>query len=227
MNVQLIRRLMLKDWYLHRLLLLCLAVIVPLAGLLIAILGGDTTLGNTGLMLTTNSLIWLIFFLPIGTVLNEKTKQTLPFVMSLPISALDYAASKLLGNLLVFLVAWGIVAGGLVIIVDRSEALAPGLYPLLAVLLLAFLLFFLLTAGAAIVTESAVLTSGVGLMCIPLVFLFFPLLEQLPPRLLEHWIGELVVWDREVVWTLAGELVAILGVVGITFVLQSRKRDFV
>ena len=41
-----------------------------------------------------------------ATVVEERTDQTLPFVMSLPISAAEYTTAKILANLLIFLIPW-------------------------------------------------------------------------------------------------------------------------
>ena len=41
------------------------------------------------------------------TVVEERNEQTLPFVMSLPISPMEYTTAKILANLLIFLVPLG------------------------------------------------------------------------------------------------------------------------
>jgi hypothetical protein len=58
-------------------------------------------------------------------------------------------------------------------------------------------------------------------------FAFVPLLGSLPRRLVEHWVGSQIVWDREVVWTVATlALLTVLATFG-GMLLASRKRDFV
>jgi len=178
------------------------------------------------LILFNNLLIYLIFFLPMATVMMERKNHTLPFLMSLPVSYKEYTAAKLLGGLLVFVVTLCIVGLVLPAVVARSEQLAFGVMPLLAVILGVFLVFFVLTMGVCLVTESFLWTMVLGLLSVVFVFLFFPLLESIPPHLIDHWTSDRVVWDVEVVMALGLELTISLGAITATFALQKRKKDF-
>lgn len=226
MNVPLVQRLILKDLYLHRWAIFGLAVALPAAGIVAAVFGGETMWRHMGLIIINNALLYLIFFLPMGTIMNERKQHTLPFLMSMPISYKEYTASKLIGSLLVFAVTWGGIALALPEIVGRSEKLSMGVLPLLATLLGAFLVFFVLTLGVCLVTESYLWTMIIGMTSVAAVFLFFPLLESIPPHLFENWKSESIVWDKEVVIVVLLEILFSVVVVTVTFALQKRKKDF-
>jgi ABC-2 type transport system permease protein len=64
--------------------------------------------GKVGFLLGMIALVTVLIAVGVqlatSTIVQERKDQTLPFVMSLPISYREYTASKILGNLLIFLV---------------------------------------------------------------------------------------------------------------------------
>jgi ABC-type transport system involved in multi-copper enzyme maturation permease subunit len=226
MNIPIVKCLVLKDLYLHRYPILGLALALPVVGIVPALFGGETMWRQMGLTILNNSLIYLIFFLPIATVIMERKNHTLPFLMSLPVSYKEYTASKVVGSLVVFAVACCVVALALPAIVARSEQLARGVLPLMGVILGVYVVLFVLTLGICLVTESFLWTMVLGLLSVVFAFLVFPLLESIPPHLIEHWAGERVVWDSEVVTALGLELLVAIVAITATFALQKRKKDF-
>jgi hypothetical protein len=226
MNIPMVKRLILKDFYLHRYPILGLALALPAAGIAPSVFGGETMWRQMGLTILNNALIYLIFFLPIATIMMERKNHTLPFVMSLPVSYKEYTASKLVGSSLVFAVTCCVIALALPVIVVRSEQLALGVLPLLGVMLGVYVVLFVLTLGVCLVTESFLWTMVLGLLSVVFAFLFFPLLESIPPHLIEHWTSDSIVWDSEVVTTLGLELLIAIGAITATFALQKRKKDF-
>jgi hypothetical protein len=226
MNAAITKHLMLKDLYLHRYPILGLAIALPVVGIAPALFGGETMWRQAGLTIMNNSLIYLIFFLPIATILMERKNQTLPFVMSLPVSYKEYTAAKLIGSMLVFAVTCAVVVLALPAIVTRSEQLARGVFPLVGMIIGVYVVIFVVTLGVCLVTESFFWTMVLGLLSAVFAFLVFPLLESIPPHLIEHWTSERIVWDSEVVTILGLELLVSLVVIAGTFALQKRKKDF-
>jgi len=226
MNFPIVKQLMLKDLYLHRYPILGLALALPAAGIGPALFGGDTMWRQMGLTMLNNSLIYLIFYLPIATVIMERRNHTLPFVMSLPVSYREYTAAKLVGSLVVFAVTCGVAFLALPAIVARSEQLAHGVLPLIATIVGVYFVIFVLTLGVCLVTESFLWTMVLGLLSAVFPFLVFPLLESIPARLTEHWTSERIVWDGEVVVALGLEFLIAIAVISGTFALQKRKQDF-
>jgi ABC-type transport system involved in multi-copper enzyme maturation permease subunit len=226
MNFPVMKRLILKDFYLHRYPIFGLALALPVAGIVPSVYGGETMWRQMGLTILNNSLIYLIFFLPIATIMMERKNHTLPFLMSLPVSYKEYTASKVVGSLSVFVITLCVICLALPAVVARSEQLALGAVPLLGVIMGVYVVVFVLTLGVCLVTESFVWTMILGLLSVVFAFLVFPLLDSIPPHLIEHWTSERVVWDSEVVTALGIELLISIGAITATFALQKRKKDF-
>ena len=93
MSSQVMQTLILKDWRLHRthIVMSFAAGVIALALLQVK---GETAF-LVGSVWFFVSLIVLGSMVPVSNVVNERKKQNLAFLMSLPISALQYAISKM------------------------------------------------------------------------------------------------------------------------------------
>ena len=104
MNYSMVMRLIGKDWYFQR-----TAILLSLAGgalsLGIVAFGGQAGF-TIGLVLLVTIMAMIGAMMVMGNVIGERENQTLPFVMSLPISYLEYTASKILSNLIIFVPFW-------------------------------------------------------------------------------------------------------------------------
>ncbi len=122
MNRSVVRTLILSDWKRHRPLLLMFTVGGALAFLLLQV-GGEipTILGATWFFM---ALIVLGCLLPPFNVVNERKKQILPFLMSLPISVTQYTTAKLLSTVGMFLVPWVTLVAAAVAFVMGRESIA-------------------------------------------------------------------------------------------------------
>ena len=151
MNRALIARLILKDWYLNRLPLLLIGTAGVFAiGLLY--LRREVT-GAIGLITSLIALIMLSILLPLQTVVNERKHHNLAFVMSLPISPMEYTAAKVVGNLSAFLVLWAAIAIGVLGTLART-GIFGGIIPFGVVVALEPFVVFCLLLSVAIVMES-------------------------------------------------------------------------
>ena len=52
------------------------------------------------------AIVFCACLLPMQNIVNERKKQTLPFVMSLPVSSARYGAAKLVSTVGMFLAPW-------------------------------------------------------------------------------------------------------------------------
>src|SRR3546814_7883125 len=83
----------------------------------------------------------------------ERKEQTLAFVMSLPVSPLDFTVSKLAGNVLTFAVPFVVLLGGTLAVVLFTP-LPDGLF-VYALLIFAYLLFaYAVSLAVAMSVES-------------------------------------------------------------------------
>src|SRR4051812_20633050 len=118
MNVSMIRRLILKDLYLSR---VPLALVVAIGVLAVAtLLLKNEVSGFIGLTSSFIALIMLGNLLPMHTIVNERKRHNLAFVMSLPISPADYTAAKIIANVGTFFLVWAAIAGTLLAMFSRG-----------------------------------------------------------------------------------------------------------
>jgi len=223
MNLRMVGRLILKDWYLERWVILG-SLVAGAATLAWITLGGKLA-WLMGIIVMVTILIAIGAQLAMASLVSERKDHTLAFVMSLPISYREYTASKILGNLLIFLVPWLLLVVGSFAVVLSSRTQPHGLLPYVAIMAVEILVSTCFVAATALVTESQALTiaaillgnlalNGVGYWVAHL------------PAIATGMDGALVAWTPTAYGLLLGEFGLIVLMLGTTFFLQSRKRDF-
>lgn len=223
MNYSMIKRLILKDWYLQRWMILA-SLLGGVVALGIVCLGGNAAF-MVGLILLITALVAVGAQLAIATMVNERKEQTLPFVMSLPISYTDYTVAKLLGTILIFLVPWLLLVLGSLALFAVPHGIPHGLLPFTAIMATEILVNTCLIIAVALVTESQAWTVGaimVGNISINLVGYYIAHL----PGIAKGMGGSSVMWSQTASIALLTELATITLILWLTFFLQSRKRDF-
>ena len=218
-----IERLVRKDWYFNRgMIVVCLAL--GAVALLAVGLGGKGAF-YFGAVLLISVVIGLGAYLAIATVIYERKDQTLPFVMSLPISPMVYTTAKVLANMLIFLVPWTALAVGSFVVLAGREVLPNGLIPFTAIMLTELFAAYCLLLAVALISESEGWTIFVMIAC-NLSFNYFLYFGSHIEGIAVHMEGPTAVWDAPVLWTLAASVAAIALFLGATFYFQSRKTDF-
>jgi ABC-2 type transport system permease protein len=222
MNYAMVRRLIWKDWYLQR-----WAILGSLVGV-VATLGiiatGPKVAFLIGLILLIMVIISIGAQMAVATIVTERKEQTLPFVMSLPISYREYTASKIWGNLIIFLVPWvTMVLGsfGLLLLSPSSR----GLLPYTAIMSTEILLSTCLILAVALITESqgwtvvAIMVGNLAVNGIGYVVAHIPGIAK------EMW-GSTIQWTGAASALLLAEFAIVVLLLGVTFLVQSKKKDF-
>jgi ABC-2 type transport system permease protein len=222
MNHAMVKRLMWKDWYLQR-----WAIVASIAGTLatLCILAiGSKVAFLLGLILLVMVIVFIGAHLIVSTIVNERKEQTLPFVMTLPISYREYTASKIWGNLLIFLVPWlTMVAGGLFLLLYDSKTY--GLVPYFIIMSVEILMGTCLILATALITESqgwtvgAIMVGNVGVNGLGY------LVAHVAGIARGMW-GSSIQWSAAATVLLLAEFATNILLLGITFWVQSRKKDF-
>jgi ABC-2 type transport system permease protein len=222
MNYAMVRRLILKDWYLNRWVIL--ASIPAGLGALAIVLTGKPVAFMLCIILLCMIIIGVGAQLAMATTVNERKEQTLAFVMSLPVSWREYTTAKILANLILFLIPWiPLTAGALCVLLLPGAT--HGLVPFTAIMSVEMLITTCLIVSAGIITESQAWTT-VGICC-----------SSLGLNLLGYAFAHLrgisrYMWGTSVHWTptawtvLLAELLTVALLLGLTFFVQSRKTDF-
>jgi ABC-2 type transport system permease protein len=222
MNYKMIGRLILKDWYLQRWMIF--ASLAAGAISLAIVAQGSNAAFFLGLLGIITVLIAIGAQLAISTMVEERKNQTLPFVMSLPISYREYTSAKILGNLAIFLVPWiAMVLGafGLLLLSPKSA----GLLPYTAIMATEILVSTCLIAATALITESQAWTIGaimVGNLALNIVGYLVAHVKGIAQNM---W-GSKIHWTGAASLLLGVEFAIIALLLSTTFFVQSRKRDF-
>jgi ABC-2 type transport system permease protein len=223
MNYSMVWRLILKDWYFQT-----VAILLTLAGgvvsLGIVVFGGQPGF-TLGLILLVTVLVMLSAMSVMGNTIGERENQTLAFAMSLPISYIEYTTSKILGNLLIFVPIWLAIVSGCLGLIVYSPPIR-GLFAFTVIMALEMLISTCLMIAVALVTESkswtiaAMVTGNLALNIVGYLVAHIP------------GIGN-VMWGKAVQWTSAAtisvaiEFALLALLLGGTFFIQSRKKDFI
>lgn len=221
MNGFMIKRLILKDWYLYR-WPIAGYFLVGLVAIGIVAVGGEMAF-NVGSILLITVVIAIGMHLAIGTTVTEHSEHTLPFVMSLPISITEYTAAKLLGNLLIYLVPWILLLGGSCLLFQWRNA--GGVIPFTVLTLVELFASYALTLAIALVSESMAWTIVATVICNLFLqgYLYF---VSHVPAIAATIKGPTATWSPESLTLLAVQLVIIAVGFGLAFFLQARKTDF-
>lgn len=224
MNSPVIRTLILKDWRLHRLHII-LSLVASGAALLVLQFRNEAAfvIGSVWLFV---SLIVLGSMLPVSNVINERKKQSVVFLMSLPVSALQYAVSKVVSTIGMFLAPWGASAVAATIFALSRRDIPNGIVPFILILFGLPLVGFCLVAGTALISESEGWTISATIVCNSSYGLIYYFIVRNPP-INGAFKSPTPVWSPPVLMILAGEALAAGLIMGLTFYLQSRKREFV
>ncbi len=223
MNYSMVKRLILKDWYLQR-----WAIIVSIAA-------GAVTLGITvsggkavfmlGLIAFITVLIAIGAHLAVSTMVNERKDQTLAFVMTLPISYREYTAAKILGNLIIFLIPWLTLVLACLALILFAPGIPHGLVPFVAIMSTEILMTTCLVSATALTSESQGWTIGaimVGNLALNGIGYYVAHITSIARGMDSPSIQ----WTPAASVLLLTEFAIIFLLLGFTFFFQSRKRDF-
>jgi hypothetical protein len=219
-----IGQLILKDWRLNR-LMISLSLAVGLSALVIVQVGGEVArvFGSVWFFV---SLCILASMLPASAILNERKKQTLAFIMSLPVSFVQYTIAKVLSSLAMFLVPWLTLLISALVLIEARHVRPNGIIPMLLILALLPLIAFCVISAAALVGESEGWMMAASLLCNTSYWFVWFLLARIP-HLTAGWNGPVAVWSPAALMVISGELGTIIFIAAVTFFFQSRKRNFI
>jgi ABC-2 type transport system permease protein len=224
MKESIVGQLILKDLRLQREAIL-FAMAGGAAGLAIFEHGGVTAM-FVGSIWFFVAMAVIACMLPIAAIVNERKKQNLAFVMSLPVSPMQYTTAKLISMVAMFLVPWLAMVAGAVLAIETRGLVPRGLIPLTVIYLLFPFVAFTLIGGAALVGESEGWAIAATVICNTSYSLAYFFLTQVPGLMVDT-LKPAPVWSRTVLSIVGGEVAVILLMLALTFFLQSRKRDFI
>lgn len=223
MNYTMVKHLIWKDWHFSRGIIVFYIAAGALSLFLLGL--GNEQVFYMGSVLFFTVLIGLSIHLVMATVIYERKEQTLPFIMSLPVSPMEYTTAKILANVLIFLVPWLTLVVGTFALISGRAWLPNGLLPLTAILVMEIFVAYSLLLAVSLITESLAWTISV-VVASNLFFNFFLFFTSQLPSISESMEGPVAVWSPTVWGILGAEVVLLLLFLGATFYFQGRKTDF-
>jgi ABC-type transport system involved in multi-copper enzyme maturation permease subunit len=223
-NTTIVKKLILKDWYFLR-----GPIIGYLAGgavALILIMNGGQGAFFAGSVLLITVLISMGIHLAFATVVNERKDQTLPFIMSLPISYMEFTTAKILANLLMFLIPWTAILITAVALFAIGNV--GGIIPFTVLLMTEIFTSYILLLAVTLISESQ--SWSIGAMVFGNLFLqaFLYWLSQIRSIGLDYTAKiHAANWSPAAITILTVEIALILLMLGLTFFFQARKKDFI
>lgn len=224
MRGSVVGQLIWKDWQLQRPPLL-IAMVWGAAALAVVPWGGQNNRVVGGVLFFL-PLILIAHILPLDTIGNERKRQNLVFVMSLPISSIQYTTSKLISSLVIFLIPWVTLVSAALLLVETRGVVPRGSIPVLLILALMPFLGFCLITCAALVGETEGWGIAANVFCSSTYGLAWYFMTQVPSLMVPAQ-GHVPVWNSTALSIVAGEVIVGVLLLGLTYFLQSRKRDFV
>jgi len=212
-----------KDWSFVRGPMAAYLIVGLVAAFLLAIESWIALI--VGISLLISSIVVIGVHFVFGTVINERSKQTLPLVMSLPVTYIQYSIAKLISCVGGFALLWTILLAATLFVIASENHLAGGLAPFAVMVLLELFAAFAVTLAVAMVAESEVWTIVVMTVLNIGISIFMNIvggLSEVGP----YMDAAEPVWNATVLGIIGAEIAVIVAAVVITLALQARKTDF-
>jgi ABC-2 type transport system permease protein len=221
LNIPVIKVLIKKDWYLTRKFMALYMGGSIFALSFISLGEWQFVMGATLLM---SMVIGMANHLVSLTIINERKEQTLPFVMTLPITPTDYAVAKLIANKSLFFIPWLAILM-MTIGVFKFTPIPDGLIPLSVILCSYFLLSYCVVwaVGMIVETEGIVILVMVIMNCLigPLIYILGSIQD-----ISRYFQSATQVWNKASISVVLLEFFLIIAALAIAFYLQTRKKNF-
>lgn len=159
-------------------------------------------------------------------LLGEASEQTRTFVMSLPISLLDYSIGKIAVVLTTYLIPWSAMFATTTLFTFVLPDAKRGMAAVLPVIFFFLLAGFALQLVTAVVTESVGWTICVLVGCNVLLNVFFMQLFAIP-AVAAAKESDILTWPPVLLQILGAELLVIVTSIAAAFYFQTRKRDLI
>ena len=222
MNGSIVRSLIRKDLYLVRGAILGS---IAAGSLALALMPISRALSYVSAVLLICVLIILNIYLVMYVVAQERRDKTLLFILSLPVSAMEYTVAKVMATGIAFGVPWLFLTAATLITIVVSP-IPDGVLPYWTTLLVYLLAYYCALLGVALVKDSAGWhATAITIGNVSVNFLIPFLLTR--PSVTAYADGPVVVWSADLVVLLVVELLAGLAILGFGIYAHARRSDFV
>ncbi len=222
LNLPVIKLLIAKDWLLFQKQLAAYVTAGIFALCLLGMAKGWSF--YLGSLLLIVVLVAAACFSISTSLLAERKEHTLAFVMSLPLTPLDFYLAKLLGNLVTFFVPFLIMFIGTIAVITFTP-LPDGLI-VISILIFGFVaLAYTISLSVAMAVESEGWNTFAMIGSMTLINPFIMLLGQIP-EISDYLRTESIVWSLPAVSILLAQVTASVAVLVATGWVHCRKQAF-
>lgn len=218
-----VRQLVLKDWYFVR---------YPMAAYLTTGVGAAVLMSVphqmafvVGSILLLSVVVVVGVHLVFGTVTYERSQQTLPMVMSVPITFRQYSVAKLISNVGGFAIAWSVLVAVTLALILTRDNLPDGLIPFAVIALTELFAAFVLTFSVAMISESEAWTVVTMAIFNIGISIFLNLVGSIP-AIGDHMGGPAPVWNGTAILILGILWLIVAAAIPVTLAVQARKKNF-
>ena len=221
-DAAMVGKLIVKDWQVYQ-----KQLAGYVAGLLLAL--GLVGMGSP-LLAAAGGLLLLVLLIVVGmfaiasSIMSERKEQTQPFVMSLPVTPMDVFWGKLLANLVIYLVPFLLVTGGMLGMILGTPS-PDGTVPWVLLIALFVLVNFIVTLCVAIAVDSEGWNTFAMLALMTLIGPFIYWVTWMD-GIREHLKGDIIVWSPQVLGLIGGELAVIAIAILVAGWVHARKASF-
>ena len=221
-DAAMVRRLIAKDWQVYQ-----KQLAGYVAGLLLAL--GLVGMGSP-LLAAAGGLLLLVLLIVVGmfaiasSIMAERKEQTQPFVMSLPVTPMDVFWGKLLANLVIYLVPFLLVTGGMLAMILLTPS-PDGAVPWVLLIALFVLVNFIVSLCVAIAVDSEGWNTFAMLALMTLIGPFIYWVTWMD-GIREHLKGDAIVWSPQALGLVGGELAVMAIAILVAGWVHARKTSF-
>ena len=216
------RKLIAKELYVNR-WFIAGGTVSGVLSILIASLGKSGF--NIGALTWLTTIIATGVMLALYGIMNERKEQTLPFVLSLPLSIADYVRAKMLGLSACFLIMWSLSSAAALVLIFVKDSIPDGIAAYTLLLCIFMLANFMVVLCGAMHARTEAVNSAVIIVTNMGVSIFMFTVGPLPGIAQHMWVAA-PVWNSTF-WTVLGcELAVLVIAFALPFYLAARRRDF-
>lgn len=221
-NVSMIAKLIIKDWHLFKIYMLGYALIGIISAVILALPSG--TAFYTGVILLITVIIGAGAHVAIVSTVTEKKEYQLSFLMGLPIRPIDYALSKVIGGMAIYMVCWLITVGACVVMIVTTD-LPNGLLPLVLISALEVLAATTILLCVGVISGAEGITISV-MVAFNILFNLFLFWVSSLPGIGPHIESQVAVFNSTAMGLIFAEILVIVLAIGLTSYVKSRRTCF-
>ena len=223
MNRFMVKKLVQKDWYVIRYPVIGCAILA-FVGLVLGLHGNGIAIVMSGVFLMI-SLILLMPAIVFTCIVIERKEQNLVFIMSLPVSNVEYTAAKVVLSLGLYFLFWLFVYAGTVSVLYIRLDISNSILPYLTLLFGEILMFYCLLFATAIVSQAESWTTAVMIFG-NIVMSCTPGLAPANAGIRASLEASAPLWNGTILGVISFEVLVIIITISVMLYMQLKKKDF-